>query len=418
MLTGFQAAAVSLLVVMAPATAAIAAAPTADGSATVDWGVGMSVAAKVWLLAHGVPIETARATFTLVPLGLTLLCAAILVAISQRFAAKAWGSWFVATVTYAACAGMVAAVTWDVAGGDAPLVIRAVVVALAIAAPSVAVGIWRAHGAEFGWITRIPEVIRVGLRLGLGTTALVVVAAAVTTTAWGVMGAYVMADAAQTLGADPVSGVALAVTQMMYAPVIVVWMIGWLTGVGFSVGDGNVFAPAVVATDTLPVVPLLGALPQAAGGTLVWAPVVIALLSAGAWWSLRRRIDLNARGLVATGIGIATVSIVLGGLMWVTSGAAGPGRLEVMGADALAVAAVGGALAAAGFVSASLAVAARRAGWSSVQRWARNADPRPLLDNPEPRPPVSHKHPVKVAPTLAPAKPRSSSKIRTTPRSP
>ena len=55
LLAGVQSAALGLIVVLAPAFAAAAAAPTTNGSAAIDWMTVTKFSTRVWLLAHGVP---------------------------------------------------------------------------------------------------------------------------------------------------------------------------------------------------------------------------------------------------------------------------------------------------------------------------------------------------------------------------
>lgn len=362
LLAGAQAAVLSLLVVIAPATAAIAAAPTPDGSVSVDWGAGLTVAMQVWLLSHGTPIETALATFTLVPLGLTLISAAIIAAVARRFAAKAWGSWLMVTASYAAVVTGVAAV----AGSTPPDVslVRTAMFAVGIAGPSAAIGIWRAHGAQFPWVDQVPDAVRAGVRLAVATLALVATAASAVMVVAAVAGRQRIAEVATSLSTDAVSGVVLAAAETMYAPVMVVWMMAYLTGVGFTVGEANVYAPSVVAGDALPSVPLLGALPTASGGVLVWAPLLVAAVGAAAWWALHRR---WREPMTAVASGVTAVVIVGIGVMVLVelaSGAAGPGQLASVGAPPLATGVVAGALAGGGYVLAG----ALTAGWRWVQR--------------------------------------------------
>jgi hypothetical protein len=347
-IAGAQAAVLSLLVVLAPATAAVAAAPTPDGSVSVDWGAGISVALQVWLLAHGNPVETSLATFTLVPLGLTLVFIAIIAAVARRFVAPTWGSGLLATAAYAAAVVLVEAFTTGQASSAAALS-RTAMLAVLIAGPSVAVGLWRGHGAQFPWIMQVPPQVRAGLRLGLGSTALMLMTASAITVVTALSGRRAIADTATSLGADAVSGVVVAIAETAYAPVLVIWMMAWLTGVGFTVGEGNVFAPSVVATDTLPAVPLLGALPSAAGGVLVWAPVLVSVMGAVAWWMLRHRWTAPIPTISSAVVAMLAVGVCAGLLSWFASGAAGPGTLTTTGAAPWATGVVAASLMGAGF---------------------------------------------------------------------
>lgn len=348
-LTGVQAAVLGLLVVVAPAFAAAAAAPTANGSATIDWMAVAALSVRIWLLGHGAPLPYGDVEFSLVPLGLTAICAAILVAIARRFCTKSWASWGIATGTYV---GLVV-VAQVVSMRDFPSVAahtwRAAVVAALIAGPAVAAGIWRAHGAEFGWIHRVPVTARRGLRLGLATAAAIVSVAALGGGAFAVLGRGRMADAVAALGIDPLGGSALAFAQSLYTPNISIWMVGWMSGQGFVVGEGSLYAPGAVTTDALPAFPIFGALPHVAGGLLVWAPVTIVVLAAVARLAMGRRIGTALRELDAAAVAVLVVVAVMAIAGIAATGAMGPGRLAQAGVEVLPVTATVGALAGVGF---------------------------------------------------------------------
>jgi len=348
-LTGVQAAVIGLLVVMTPAFGAAAAAPTTNGSAAIDWMGVTKLSARLWLLAHGVPFVVEGVAFTLAPLGLTLLIAAILAAIARRFCTKSWASWAVATGTYV---GLVAVVEIAAMRGYPNLAsntVHAIAVSAVVAGGSIAAGIWRAHGAEFGWVPRIPANVRRGLRLGLATFAAALCIAALLAGAFTYLGRDRIADAAAGLGIDPLGGVALAFGQALYAPNISVWMLGWLTGLGFSVGEGSVYAPGDIAADAVPAFPLFGALPTVSGGWLVWAPVAIVAAAALIRLLLRRRMSTAVSQLPALGVAVVVTGALAGCAGAVASGALGPGRLAQVGVEVIPVAVFFALLSAIGF---------------------------------------------------------------------
>src|SRR5690606_10055097 len=105
---------------------------------------------------------------------------------------------------YVACVAVIAAFTWAEVDGSRALVVRAVVVAILVAGPATAVGLWRAHGATFAWLTRVPEAVRAGVRLGTGTAALALATASAAALVWAFVGRHTIADGASDLGADAV----------------------------------------------------------------------------------------------------------------------------------------------------------------------------------------------------------------------
>ncbi|WP_062463245.1 cell division protein PerM [Demequina soli] len=380
-LAGAQSAALSYLVVLAPALAAVAGAPSLDGSAAVDWPGAATVATAVWLLGHGVPVTFGGATVSLVPLGMPLVSFAILVALARRFASKTWTSWALGVTAFAAGAALIG---WlgGPAGDRAPSATRAALVGAVIAAPAVATGIWRAHGARLQLLDRIPGEVRAGMRLGLGTLAGLVATAAALGGAWAVLGMDRIATIASSLHMDPLGAGALALGETLYVPTMVCWMVAWLVGPGFIVGTGSLYAPDVVTPDTLPAVPLLGALPTAAGGWWAWAPLVVVALAVLARAGLHRRIGSDWASARATGVAIAVVAVGLVTLMAVSSGSAGPGRLGEVGAEPVPVMLIGTALVGAGYGLVAGAVA----GW----RWARGrlrGDDAPVAPAPDVREP-------------------------------
>jgi len=350
-LVGSQAALLSLLMVIAPALTIAASAPRADGSGVVDWAGAAGLGTNFWLLAHGVPLVTPDASFSIPPLGLTLIAMAMLVAIARRFATKSWGSWAIAVGSYAGTVAIVASVMFAASADAVSAVTTATVVAVLMAAPSVAWGIWRAHGAEFGWLTRIPMFVRTGLRLASGTLALMVFAAALTGAAFAFVGRDAISNSASSLGLDAVGGTLLAITETLYVPVMVVWMLAWVTGQGFIVGENSLYSPHTLEAGALPDVPILGALPSVAGGLLLWAPVVIVALAAIARLAMRRRLNLHWADLKASVIAVAVVGLGVAALSAIATGSLGPGRMTQVGISWLPVSLVSAGLVAGGFAA-------------------------------------------------------------------
>lgn len=360
-LTGLQGAALSFVAVLAPALAAVAGAPSLDGSATVDWAGALSVATQVWLLGHGVPVVTGSLEVSLIPWGIALLSAAILVAVARRFASKTWTSWALACGTYGAAVAAMTALSGAVGSGSgsgaaggttgsgAAIVINAALLATLVAAPAVAVGIWRAYGARLSLLDRIPAWGRSGLRLGLGTLAGMVAVAALAGTAFAFLGGQDIAAIATSLDMDPLGAGALALGELLYVPTLVGWMVSWLVGPGFSVGIGSLYAPDVVTAVPVPHLPILGALPSVAGGWWAWAPVLVVVVAAGVRAALSRRIGADASSAKSAAVALG---VVVGGLVTVvlaTRGSVGGGDLSFAGAQVLPVVVLGTLLVVAGY---------------------------------------------------------------------
>lgn len=348
-LTGIQGALLSYLVVLAPALAAIAGAPSLDGSATVDWGGASNVATHVWLLGHGVPAVIGGVTVSLIPLGLPLISGLILAAVARRFATKSWTSWALACVSFAAGAGVVAGLATAGTAAMQDSVVRAVTVGAVIAAPSVAIGIWRAYGARLHLLDRLPGEVRGGLRLGLATFGLLWAAAAALAAAFGVLGREAIAASATGLGLDPLGAGALALAELAYVPTLVAWALAWGVGPGFVVGTGSLYAPDALTVGPVPDLPLLGALPSVAGGWWAWAPVAIVVLAALARIALRWRLGLDWASARAAAVALACVAGGLIASTLLSRGSVGAPPLDVAGAEVVPVTVIGTGLAAVGY---------------------------------------------------------------------
>ncbi|WP_042216280.1 cell division protein PerM [Demequina mangrovi] len=348
LLAGVQGIVLSYLVVLAPALAAVAGAPSLDGSAAVDWSGAATIATDLWLLGHGVPLVTDAGVISLIPLGLPLVSGAILVAVSRRFAVKSWTSWALGVAAFAAGAALIG---WLGAPDELrpASATRAALAGILIAAPAVAAGIWRAYGARLRVLDRVPDFIRAGLRLGLGTLALIVAAAAAVGGTWAVLAMDRVAVLSSGLGMDPLGAGALALGETLYVPTMVCWMVAWLIGPGFVVGTGSLYAPDTLTEDALPSLPLLGTLPAGSGGWWVWSPFVVMALAALARALLARRIGLDWESAKAGGVAVGSVALGLVALTGLSRGSAGPGRLQDVGAEIIPVTLIGTALVVAGY---------------------------------------------------------------------
>ena len=80
----------------------------------------------------------------------------------------------------------------------------------------------------------------------------------------------------------------LTLLHLGLAPNMVFWTLAYSTGAGFSVGAGSTVAPHAVELGAVPAVPVLGALPQAPGEAtlaVLLLPVLAGVV--GGWWFMR-----------------------------------------------------------------------------------------------------------------------------------
>lgn len=343
-LSGVQGALLSLVVVLVGAVVAYVATATDPTNADVAWLTSVGIGARLWLLGHAVPLETAAATVTLVPLGLTALAVFTGYA-SARRSGRATRSGLIAGVGGYVVVVLAVALLSGVTGPGPTL--RAFAGGLLVGALGVGGGVLaRPDGAALRAAVgrrgaRLPGMLVVGTRAGAAAAALTVGLAALVVVGWLFEGRETMTTVLRGLDPDPVGGVVLGLGQALLAPNLVVWALAWLAGPGFVVGSGSLFTSAQVVAAPLPAVPVLGALPRPdmVSELSAWSPVVLVLVGLVVAWALERR-HPAARprdALAAVGVAALVSAVLVGALVFLGSGAAGPGRLAHVGASGLAV---------------------------------------------------------------------------------
>lgn len=347
-LAAVQAAALSLLSLAVPAIAVFVATSADPSNTDVAWTRAVVVATNLWLLAHGVPAQLDGVTISLVPLGLTWLAAFTCYASARRSGDASRAGVLAAVGAYAVLATLVALV----AGAGGAGIARAALGGLVVGGAGIGAGLLRRpeavpwSGLVAPWRARVPAAVTVGLRAALLASTTLLAVSALLTTLWVLAGYATVVDVVRGLSLDAVGGVVLGTAELAYLPNLVVWALAWVAGPGFSVGEGTRFAPSEVVTGPLPAVPLLGALPEAHGDAVLVAPLLLVLAGVVAGLAVHRwLVPERARDvLVAVGVLAAAAGLLVGLLVAAASGAAGPGRLVHVGAQAWLV----GLLAAAG----------------------------------------------------------------------
>lgn len=329
-LAGVQGALFSLALVLIPMWV-IAASAT---GARVSWGQSTGVATRMWLTGFGVPWAVEGVPVTLIPLGLAGLTVLMLVQLARRFASATWTAGVAATGAFAATVGVAAAIAWSDADDAGSRVTRAVLVAVAMGGPSIAWGLIRQRGAMLEWLDRIPLFVRTGVRLGTAMVAAIFLIASVTLVVATVSARHLVAESATSLGVDTAGGLALAFLETLYSPTLVVWIVSWLSGAGYVLGD-VIASSAQAPTETIPALPLLATLPHASGGPLALSPLVIGLLGMVLTITLRKRLGQGLSALAAIGVALAFVAVTIGLASRAARGAIGPGTLERVGPEPL-----------------------------------------------------------------------------------
>ena len=391
-MAGVQAAVAGLGLVLVPVVlawlAADGAAATATGS-DAGWWVPARAGGAVWLLAHGAHLRLADAVVDVAPLGLTLVALLLVVAASRRLSAtlrsgrRAPSGRVLAAATAGVVAGHLAlallvlglstspAVTVPVAPavagvvavsalGSAPVLLggrrlralgAALVVRLAarVRPRAPGEGWWARAGTatDLAALSRVPRAAGAALAvLAVGGLALVVVAA--------VRSAPAVIAVSEGLGAGATGSVVVVLAQLALLPVAVVWAVALLAGPGFAVGAGTAVTLGGVRLGAVPGLPLLGALPTDDLPRAAWALVAVPVLAgavAGAVLARARVLDLDAprpaagvlartAATLAPAAAVALVVLLVALVLAVlSSGGVGPGRMAVVGPQALPTAA-------------------------------------------------------------------------------
>lgn len=354
LLAGLQAAVLSFLVVTAPALAAYVATSADPSNAEVGWPRAVVVAGALWLLGHGGMLPAAGVTVTFVPLGLSLLALFSAYASARRSAYPTASAWWAGVVGYLVLVVVVLLAVGQAgpAGAGGVAVLRTLVGATVLAAVGTGLGTAQLGRRVRRAVRRLPAFAAAGVGGGVVVAALLLLAGAAVTCWWAFSGRAATGDVVAGLRMDLLAGGLLAVAQLAVVPNLVAWATAWVVGPGFSVGAGTLYSPAEVTSAALPALPVLGSLPtdHAAGGVLVAVPVLVVLAGAAGGWYVHRAAATSRpwHAPAAAGVVGLTTAVLLGALTLAAGGAAGPGRMAVVGGSAVVVGAVAGGLALAG----------------------------------------------------------------------
>ena len=356
---GISAAVLGLLTMCLPSLLVWVASP----QSSVPWTTAFGIGSHVWLLAHGVDLAAGAARITLVPLGLTVVpvgigvvaCRRVLSGLEDVRPARflSWGALRkdVADVglgfagAYAVC-GLVVSLT----AGAAPLHTSAVeallsTMALAIATWVLAVVIefrGEVAGVAPDLADRLRAVLPVFVRKALrpavwGAVCAVLLGAALVLAVIGVH-AQRVGQLYSALQPGVVGSTVLSLAQLMALPNLALWALSWMAGPGFAVAEGSAVTWTHSDPGLLPLVPVLGALPDPGPmpGMLrlaVLGPMLVGGLVAGR--SIRqvtRLASWQAKAKVAAAACLIC-SLLLAAATWLADGALGAGQLGFVGAD-------------------------------------------------------------------------------------
>jgi hypothetical protein len=341
-----------------------------------NFGSVLQTSSLIWFNAHGVPIQYAASklghvnvpayTFDLIPLGFSTLIGWATYRAGRRLSSDEFlgSSWVGAILSY----GVLASVLNTVASTRKLLVLdwQAIFIPTALFAAILIIGsivgspkhetsgplrtsfsrFFSKRFEKLPWA--IKPLVSPALRAG---TAVVLVLTAISSLfialslAWNwieVIRLY------QSLQLSFLGTVSVSFGQLALLPNLIALGDTWLTGVGFSIGQGSMVSPMGTELGPIPAIPMLAILPVGSSSLAILV-VIIPLLAAflatllvkSHTAELRFNYASNTSAALALGLSIGVVAAVeLFLLADFSGGSIGPGRMSVIGANAWLVALV------------------------------------------------------------------------------
>lgn len=199
---------------------------------------------------------------------------------------------------------------------------------------------------SYAWAVVRAAVVAAVAFVGLGALLL----------ALGILGGWSQVVATyQELHAGPVGDTAVTLLQLGFLPNLVIYAMAWSTGAGFAFGAGTSIGLTSSNAGSLPMLPILGAVPESLGSAgLLGLLVPVAAGAIAGWWFLREGEDhldewvalkvpfrplsalLSSLALgMLTGLLTSLAALWLG---WISYGSLGVGRFTEVGAEPLSFA--------------------------------------------------------------------------------
>ena len=337
-LAGVEAAVLSWLIAALGGIAIYTLTGSAPGLGEARWTSAVTVATGWWWTAFGGEILLQDGTYSIAPLGVTLITALLLRGSMRRVEAR---SPALAAFSIAGFFVSTSLLSLMVPERTAPSVFGPLALAALVALTLVPVP-----------VTRLPEWLRGGVRVASLAFAAALDAGLLTLVVAIVQGWDTIRGIHDALQPDAFSSALLILLQLAYLPNAVMAALGYLAGPGFVVGTGTHFSAFTTTTEPLPAIPMLGALPAPGDGP-GW-PVLLILVGLGLLVGAVRAWRAGDRGPLAIALEIAVALPALFGFLVLSAlfagGSLGPGRMSEVGLDAPLV-----ALAATGLIGAGIA---------------------------------------------------------------
>ena len=360
--------------------AAMSAVWATKGFGDMEFSSVAAMSAHLWLLIHGVPLDLAAAfgasagTMTLVPLGLSILPLLLCYRSGRRLARASYEGEFLipvlsGSVTYALISS--AMYGWASPHPQPLQALNAALVPLGIVVAGLMWGGYREArslsrmvgvdtaeqisqmsqysrwAGSYAWAVVRAAVVAFVALVGLGAVLLGI----------GILAGWSQIVATyQELHAGAVGDTAVTLLQLGFLPNLVIYASAWSTGAGFSFGAGTSVGLTSSDAGTLPMLPILGAVPESMGTFgLVGLLVPLGAGAIAGWWFLREGEDhldewvaLKVPFRPLSALISAVVLGVMTGIMtsfgalwlgWISYGSLGIGRFTEVGAEPLTFAA-------------------------------------------------------------------------------
>lgn len=305
-----------------------------------------------WLMAHGSGLHVRGVPVTVVPLGLTLVCAWALWRVGHKVGDSISGhgpdadriadgerdltvplAVLLFTVGYVVSAIVVASVAGTPATGldVGRVTLWATLLSAGVGGTGIAVG----SGRAAIWLARVPATLRAGAAACRAVLLVWLAVSAAVLLIGLAVDASTAANVMSQLHTDAGASALYVLLTTAVLPNATLFAGSYLLGPGFTVGVGTLVSPSTVVLGPLPMFPLLAALPDA-GSTPGWAPwlMVLAPLSAAVGVALVLRRYPTPRwedGAVRGLAGGVAAGLVLGLVTALAGGAVGPGRMADVG---------------------------------------------------------------------------------------
>ena len=359
--------------------AAMSAVWATKGFGDMEFSSVAAMSAHLWLLIHGVPLDLAAAfgasagTMTLVPLGLSVLPLLLCYRSGRRLARASYeGDFLIPVLSGSVTYALISSAMYGWARHPQPLqALNAALVPLGIVVAGLMWGGYREArslsrmvgvdtaeqisqmsqysrwAGSYAWAVVRAAVVAFVALVGLGAVLLGI----------GILAGWSQIVATyQELHAGAVGDTAVTLLQLGFLPNLVIYAIAWSTGAGFSFGAGTSVGLTSSDVGTLPMLPILGAVPESMGTFgLVGLLVPLGAGAIAGWWFLREGEDhldewvaLKVPFRPLSALISAVVLGVMTGIMtsfgalwlgWISYGSLGIGRFTEVGAEPLTFAA-------------------------------------------------------------------------------